>query len=120
MIILDTNVVSEMMKAEPSPKARKWLASCQASEIFLTAITEAEVLTGIALLPTGKRRNLIESAWESMADHLYQDRILPFDRIAAKQFALIVPARRNLGRPIASADAQIAAIARSHGASIAT
>src|SRR5437763_16108564 len=101
MIILDTNVVSEMMKAEPSPKARKWLASCQASEIFLTAITAAEVLTGIALLPTGTRRNHMECAWKSMADPLSQDRIRPLDRIAAKQFALLVPAPRKLGRPIA-------------------
>src|SRR5712691_3036702 len=120
MVILDTNVVSETMKPEPSHNVMKWLSERHPSEVFLTAITEAEVLTGIALLPAGRRRNLISTSWETMLEQLYRDRILPFDRTAAREFAHVVTARRRAGRPISAADAQIAAIARSHSASLAT
>jgi predicted nucleic acid-binding protein len=119
MIILDTNVVSETMRPTPADRPMKWLTECTASEVFLTAITEAEILTGIALLATGKRRAALEAAWGIMMDRL-QHRILPFDSDAAREFAYIFAERRRIGRPIMQSDGQIAAIARSRGADLAT
>ena len=87
---------------------------------FATAITEAEVLFGIALLPEGKRRRLLESAVAEMFSDDFEGRILPFDSAATRDFANIVATRRRDGRPISHADAQIAAIARCHGAAVAT
>ena len=120
MIILDTNVVSETMKPAPARRPMEWLGAQPAMDVYLTTITEAEVLTGIALMPAGRRRNLVKTAWEALLEQLYGERILSFDRGAAKEVAHVVSSRRRLGRPIALADAQIAAIARSHGALLAT
>ncbi len=84
------------------------------------AITEAELLYGAALLPSGKRRSALTAEIEGMLEEDFGGRILPFDRLAAQAFAAIAAARRGAGRPISQADAQIAAIARSRGASLAT
>jgi predicted nucleic acid-binding protein len=120
VIILDTNVVSETMKQAPARRPMEWLGAQPAMDVYLTTITEAELLTGIALMPAGRRRNLIKSAWDALVERLYGERILPFDRGAAKELAHIVTSRRRLGPPIALADAQIAAMARSPGALLAT
>jgi predicted nucleic acid-binding protein len=90
------------------------------ASLFTTAITEAEVFYGIALLPSGKRRRQLESAASLVFDQDLTGRILPFDSAAAREYAQIMATRRQVGRPIAEADAQIAAIARSRGAAIAT
>lgn len=120
MIILDTNVVSETMEAKPAARVMTWLKNCPTDEAFLTSITEAEILAGIAMIPVGHRQDLIKAAWEKVVEASYVDRILPFDRAAAQQYAGILLSRRRLGRPISQSDAQIAAIARSHGATLAT
>jgi predicted nucleic acid-binding protein len=120
MTILDTNVVSEIMRPEPAETVIGWLAACPATDIFITALTQAEILTGIELLPRGKRRTDLKAAWETMLEQLYSGRILPFDSDAAREFPGIVLARRKIGRPVTQIDAQIAAIARSRGAVIAT
>lgn len=120
MTILDTNVVSEVMKPAPSDVVMDWLAVRRAPEVFITALTQAEILTGIEILPGGKRRTALKIAWDAMLKRLYEGRILPFDSDAAHEFSRIVAARRKLGRPISQIDAQIAAIARSRGASVAT
>lgn len=120
MIILDTNVVSELMKAAPAERVLGWIAAQPASALYTTSITEAEILHGLALLPTGKRRNALESAAEAMLREDFAGRILPFGSDAAHAYARIAADRRRAGRPISHFDAQIAAIARSAGAAIAT
>jgi hypothetical protein len=120
MIVLDTNVVSERMKISPSREVMAWWKSRPFSELFMTTVTEAEVLLGIALLPKGKRRTALESAAKATFEEDFDGHVLPFDSDAAREFAMIVIARRQLGRPISQADAQIAAIARSRGAAVAT
>ena len=120
MIILDTNVVSELMKAAPAQRVLGWIAAQPASALYTTSITEAEILHGLALLPTGKRRNALESATEAMLSEDFAGRILPFGSDAAHAYARIAADRRRGGRPISHFDAQIAAIARSAGAAIAT
>ena len=120
MIILDTNVVSELMKAAPAERVLGWIAAQPASALYTTSITEAEILHGLALLPAGKRRNALESAAEAMLSEDFAGRILPFGSDAAHAYARIAADRRRAGRPISHFDAQIAAIARSAGAAIAT
>jgi len=120
VIILDTNVISELMKPEPSPKVFRWVSRQSPLDLFTTTTSKAEVLYGIALLPKGKRRNLLQAAAESMFAEDFANRILPFDEDAARVFPEIVVARRSTGRPIAVLDAQIAAIARSRASAVAT
>jgi len=120
VIILDTNVISEAMKRTPAPQVLRWLSGRSASDLFLTTITQAEILYGVELLAKGRRRADLETAITSMFEQDFAGRILPFDGDAANEFAKIAAARRVLGRPIAQWNAQIAAIARSRGASLAT
>jgi len=120
VIILDTNVLSELMKASPAASVAEWTSSQPASRLFITAVTQGEILYGIGLLPGGKRRDRIAIAAQSMFAEDFNDRILAFNSDAAAAYADIAVARRNMGRPIAQFDAQIAAIARSTGAAVAT
>lgn len=120
MIVLDTNVLSELMRMSPSRRVMDWWKARPLSELFVTTITEAEILHGIELLPSGKRRTALEAAVTEMFGSDFDERILPFDSDAAPEFAKVVAARRGLGRPISHPDAQIAAIARSRGAAVAT
>jgi hypothetical protein len=120
VIILDTNVVSELMKPAPAGRVLDWIAAQPASALYTTSITQAEILHGLALLPKGKRRNALESAAEAMLREDFAGRILPFGSDAAQAYARIAADRRRAGRPISQFDAQIAAIARSAGAAIAT
>ena len=120
MIVLDTNVLSEAIRPMPSRRVLEWLAVQPASGLFTTTVSEAEFLYGLALLPTGKRRTSLEAAARRMFDDDFAQRVLPFDRAAATAFALIAAVRRKKGRPISEFDAQIAAIARIHGAAVAT
>ena len=120
MIVLDTNVVSEFMRDHPRPEVLAWLDQQLANTLFVTAVTEAEVRSGIALLPSGRRRRGLAAAAERAFGVLFAERILPFDSAAAREFAVIAADRRAAGRPISQADCQIAAIARSRGARVAT
>jgi len=120
MILLDTNVVSEIMKATPEPSVLSWIDDTPGAVLFVSAITQAELLYGIALLPAGKRRDARARAAGAAFATYFRGRILSFDSDAAEAFADIAAGRRQAGRPIAQADAQIAAIARSRGASLAT
>ena len=117
MIILDTNVLSETLRPTPSTRVLEWMRSEPASALFTTAITESELLYGIALLPEGRRRQSLESVVDLMD---LAGRVLPFDSVAAREFADIAASRRRAGRPISEADARIAAIARSRAAALAT
>ncbi len=120
MIVLDTNVLSEVIKISPSTRVVQWWNSFPETELYLTSITQAEILVGIELLPRGKRRTAIEQAAEETFREDFAGRILPFDSEAAGEFARITVSRRKLGRPISQADAQIAAIARAFQATLAT
>jgi predicted nucleic acid-binding protein len=120
MIVLDTNVLSEMMKAAPDRNVNAWLAAEPAAGLFISTITEAELHFGAALLPVGKRRQGLIEAIESLLTVDFAGRIIPFDSPAARAFASIAADRRRAGRPISQSDAQIAAIAQSRGASVAT
>ena len=120
MIIIDTNVVSELMRAIPDPAVLTWFASHAANSLFLTAISEAELRTGAAILPAGQRRDRLIGAIDAMIEQDFAGRILPFDSSAARSYAEIAAARRVAGKPIMDADCQIAAISRACGAAIAT
>ena len=120
MILLDTNILSELMRAAPEVAVEQWLADQPAASVFISAITEAELRYGFALMPPGKRRSALAVETENMLGEDFSGRILPFDSPAAVAFAEIAAERRQAGRPISQADAQIAAIARSRGAALAT
>jgi predicted nucleic acid-binding protein len=120
MIVLDTNVVSEAIRVEPSAEVASWLALEPPSTLFTTAITQAELLYGIECLPKGRHRSALHAAVVGMLTQVFANRILPFDSEAAEIFGQIAASRRAMGRPISDADAQIAAIARSRGAALAT
>jgi toxin FitB len=120
VIVLDTNVLSEASRPKPSTKVLDWMRSEPLTALFTTTITEAELLFGIALLPGGRRRRLLERFVVQTLEEDFSGRILPFDSAAAREFAQIAANRRGTGRPIGEADARIAAIARSRGAALAT
>ena len=120
MFVLDTNVVSELMRPAPDPVIASWVAAHATSSLFLTAVTEAELRFGLAVMPTGKRRDGLGAALERVLETGFANRVLPFDSAAARAFARIAAARRQQGRPIAEADCQIAAIARARGMVVVT
>ena len=120
MILLDTNVLSELMRPAPSAAVENWISNQPAAAIFISAITEAELRYGLALLPDGRRQRQLVAQAEAMLTEDFAGRILPFDSPATCAYARIAAARRLSGRPISQADAQIAAIAASRGAAIAT
>ena len=120
MFVLDTNVVSELMLDRPNSAVLHWLDDRLERDLFVTAVTQAEVLTGIALSPPGKRRQGLAAAADRAFRGMFRDRVLPFDRSAAQAYAGIAAARRRAGRPISQADCQIAAIAVSRGGTVVT
>ena len=120
MIVLDTNVVSESLRNAPHPGVIAWLDAWPLDTLFVTAVTEAELRFGIELLPAGRRRDSLHAQVQGALREDFAGRILPFDSQAAQAYAVIAAARRAAGRPISHPDGQIAAIARSHGASLAT
>lgn len=120
MIVLDTNILSELMKATPEPGVVRWLKRHPADSLFTTSITQAEILLGLRLLPSGKRREALESAALEMFSQDLAGRILSFGSQAAPFYAKLAVDRRLVGQPISQSDAQIAAIALSVGARLAT
>ncbi|MDQ6615044.1 MAG: type II toxin-antitoxin system VapC family toxin [Actinomycetota bacterium] len=119
MIVVDTNVVSELMKAEPSSTVQAWVIERGRRELCTTAITVAEILYGIERLAEGKRRRTLREAAVGVFSR-FVEQILPFDAAAATVYAEIVDRRDRRGAPISGFDAQIAAICRTHSASLAT
>ena len=119
MVVVDTNIVSELMHADPSAKVLAWVDDTPTRQLFVTSVTEAEVRAGIAFLPGGARRRGLAEAAERVFGDLFAGRILPFDSAAARVYADVAASRRAVGRPLSQADGQIAAIARSRGMSVA-
>jgi predicted nucleic acid-binding protein len=120
MIVLDTNTVSEALKPSPSEIVLDWLAAQDPREVFITAITQAELLYRVESLPAGKRRANLAAEVERIFVEDFPGRILPFNEDAARLYAQIVGHRAAVGRPISKLDAMIAAIARSQNAAVAT
>jgi hypothetical protein len=120
LIVLDTNVLSEMMRPAPDPVVTEWLSARPATSLFTTTITQAEILYGLQLLTAANRRSRLATAAQEMFAIDFAGRVLSFDQAAAQAYAEIAVARRRAGRPIAQFDAQIAAIARSRDAGVAT
>jgi toxin FitB len=120
MIVLDTNVVSELMRRAPAKGVVDWVAGQPAASLCVTSITQAEILHGLMLLPTRRRRSGLEAAALAMFSNEFGGRILGFGPEAAVAYAEIAARRRRAGRPFSHFDAQIAAIARVAGAALAT
>jgi toxin FitB len=120
MIILDTNVLSELMRHNPHPSVSAWIANQSAGELSTTSITEAEIFYGIELLAKGKRREQLLAAADAMFNEDLAGRVHGFDSDAARAFSKIAARRRGIGKPISHADAQIAAIAQVRTAKLAT
>lgn len=119
-ILLDTNVLSELLRAHPDATVLAWVAAQPATGVFVSAVTQAEMLLGARLLPAGKRRQQLQHALEAMFQEDFAGRILPFDSSCAADYAVVVAARRRAGTPISQFDGQIAAIALSHRVGLAT
>jgi toxin FitB len=120
LIVVDTNVISELTRETPAPEVLSWLDSLAADEVATTAITAAELLYGVARLPDGRRKAELTKAVAGLLGEDFQGRVLAFDAPAARQCAEIVARRERVGRPIGMADAQIAAICHATGAALAT
>ena len=119
MIILDTNVVSEAMKPEPNPVVRAWLNDQAAETLYLSSVTLAELLFGIAALPSGKRKTMLALTLEGLME-LFKDRVLPFDVEAARHYADLAVVAKVSGRGFPTPDGYIAAIAASRGFIVAS
>ena len=120
MVLLDTNVVSELMRGMPNKKVLFWMDERPTRELFVTAVTEAEIRTGIAILPDGARKRGLADAAERTLRVLFAGQVLPFDSDAARTYADIAAAARAAGRPVSQSDCQIAAIARSRAMAVVT
>jgi predicted nucleic acid-binding protein len=121
VIVLDTNVVSEALKPAPTESVLRWLSSQEPLSVFVTVITQAEMLYGVEVLASGTRKQGLMTLTEKLfGQEGFQGRILPFDQQSAREYASILASRKAAGRPISQFDAMIAAIARSHGATVAT
>jgi predicted nucleic acid-binding protein len=119
MIVLDTNVVSEAMKPEPHPAVRAWLNDQAAETLYLSSVTLAELLFGIAALPAGKRKDMLAQALDGLMG-LFRDRVLPFDIDAARRYAELAVKAQTGGRGFPIPDGYIAAIAASRGFIVAS
>jgi len=119
MIVLDTNIISEMMKPAPHPAVHAWLNEQAEETLYLSSITLAELLFGIGILPVGKRKDLLIQALDAIAA-LFKDRMLPFDSDAARHYAALAVKARAAGRGFPTPDGYIAAIAMARGYIVAS
>lgn len=120
MLLLDTNVISEMMLSRLAPQVRKFLERHGREEIWTCSIVVGELLYGVALMPDGRRKKTLANDIELMIREDFHGRIYSYDLAAARFFGEILAARFRMGRPLSEADAQIAAIARTRGAHVVT
>jgi toxin FitB len=120
VIIVDTNIISELARQIPDSGVLAWLDSLEISEVATTAVTAAELRYGVARLPDGHRKRELTVMIRGILTEDFYGRVLPFDERASVRYADIVTGRERIGRPIGVADAQIAAICRDSGAILAT
>jgi len=119
VIVVDTNVASELMRPSPATAVRDWVRARGGHELYTTSITIAEIRYGIERLPDGRRKELLRTTAEDVFA-AFEDQVLPFDVSAAAAYASIVSGRDSIGLPIDGFDAQIASICRTHSAALAT
>ncbi len=119
MILLDTNILSELMRTDASQKVIEWLDQQAASALYISSITRAEIELGICLLPNGRKKYSLKAAAQEMFND-FSSRCLSFDESSAVVYAQLVAKRRSLGRPVSVEDAQIASIAVTHHLTLAT
>ncbi|MDE2515638.1 MAG: type II toxin-antitoxin system VapC family toxin [Rhodospirillales bacterium] len=119
MILLDTNVISEMMKPEPAPAVRTWLDAQMAETLYLSSVTVAELMFGIGALPKGRRKDALGAILDGLLG-MFEGRILPFDTNAARHYAALAVQARAAGRGFPTPDGYIAAIAAAHGFAVAS
>ena len=120
MIVLDTNVVSELARPQPAPEVVAWVDAQDSVDLVITAVTAAEIRAGVALLPTGRRRQQIAERMETLITEMFAGYVLAFDVDSSAHYANIVATRTRAGRPISGLDAQIAAVCTQHDATLAT
>ena len=120
MIVLDTNILSELTRRHPHQGVLSWLDSVPATEVVTTAVTAAELLYGVARLPAGHRKTALTAAVHGLLDEDLRGRVEPFDKVAANHYVMVVADRDRVGRPISVADAQIASVCRKLQAALAT
>jgi predicted nucleic acid-binding protein len=120
VIVLDTNVLSELIRPAPAPQLVRWVDSQRSADLVITAITTAELRAGVAILPRGRRKDTIARQIERLITDVFGGYVLPFDAESSGHYGDIVAAGRRLGRPMSALDAQIAAICRQHKATLAT
>ena len=119
-MLLDTNVVSELIRKSPAPTVATWVSDHPLDNLFFSAVGEAELRYGAAILPSGRRRDRLFLQIEAMLHDAFESRVLPFDSDAARAYGNIAALRRSAGRPVGVADCQIAAIAASRGMAVVT
>ncbi|TSE35959.1 type II toxin-antitoxin system VapC family toxin [Tepidimonas charontis] len=120
MKLLDTNVLSEFMRPQPAEAVTAWLDRLDPEQVWVCAVSRAEIALGLALMPAGKRQAALARAAQAMFEEDFAGRCLPFDERAALRYAAVVAQRMRAGRPISTEDAQIAAIALAHHLTLAT
>ena len=120
IFLLDTNVLSETMKPRPAAAIASWMRAQPVRSLFTAALCQAEILAGIAVLPTSRRRAELEAIAQAIFGQDFEGRVLPFDADAASAYAELFAARRQAGRPIEMPDLIVAATARAHDAAIVT
>ncbi len=120
MIVLDTNVLSELMRRRSEQRVVEWVDSQDVRTLAITAITVAELLYGVGRLADGRRKTELAAAVGAIVRDDFSGRVLSFDGAAAEHYADLVAVRERQGRPVGMADAQIASICRSHDATLAT
>lgn len=120
MIVLDTNVLSELIRPVPEPRVLAWFEAQSVQSLFTTAISRGEMLYGVRILPAGRRRTRMLQEVEAIFTVDMAGHVLPYDGAAADIHAELAAARRAGGQPISQSDAMIAGIARAHGAQLAT
>jgi len=120
VILLDTNVISELMRPKPDPGVLAWADGLDPEAVAITAMNEAEILHGLARLPAGRRQVQLQLSWEALVAELFSGRIWPFSSEAAHWYAEVLRRRERLAQPMATADAVIAATALANGVPLAT
>lgn len=120
MIILDTNIISEMMKPAPEKVVLDWLNEQESASLYLSTISIGEIGYGIKALPDGRRRRLLSDSFEKLLAAAFENRILNFDEAAARQYGEIMSNHKEMGRPLSCLDGQIIAIARTNACAVAT
>ena len=120
MIVLDTNVLSELARPRPEPAVVDWGDGYESVELVITALTAAEIRAGVALLPRGSRQREVDQRMEALLTETFSGRILAFDVDSTAHYARILATRRRVGRPIGGMDAQVAAVCAQHESALAT